>query len=467
MKGIGFYSAVLAGKAVRRALIFLKREATSLPGKVALRFDPGLLAHLEANCRSKILVTGTNGKTTTSNLIHHILRSAGKSVLANLEGSNMKQGLASIFLKDIRKKYDWGVFEVDEGSFPEVAKVLRPDYVLVTNFFRDQLDRYGEIELTVSRVRKAVSPLKSRLILNADDPFTAQFGRGRKNSITYGVAKNSMSRKEPGLVETRFCPLCGRELSYAYYNYGQLGSFRCSCSFRSPVPDYAVIRIRDFGSRYSFDMKASGRMIRNLSFAYTGLYNMYNCCAAVSFCLAAGVSPGLVQRSLESFDYRRGRMEEMAFPDKKVKLILAKNPVGLTQVVRSIASDRKKKSVLFLLNDNIADGRDVSWIWDADLGLLQDASRLSSLYFSGKRGEDMALRVKYAGLRPSLIRSVDGNIAESLKRILKEKVETVYVIPTYTALALARKTLLSLLGRCAPAARQEMRRTSGTQEGSS
>ncbi len=186
-------------------------NATALPGKVALKLNPKFLSTVNTRCKKKVIITGTNGKTTTNNLINHILNSEYDDVLSNLRGANMPQGVASAFLNDKKNEYDWGVFEVDEGSFPDVVKYIKPDYVVITNFFRDQLDRFGEIENTAKIVYEALKPLKTTLILNADDPMVSKFKDLDKRSIYYGVEKSKFSTMEQRVVESRFCPVCSQQ----------------------------------------------------------------------------------------------------------------------------------------------------------------------------------------------------------------------------------------------------------------
>ncbi|MDD5067372.1 MAG: MurT ligase domain-containing protein [bacterium] len=442
MKDPRYYLSILAGKSVMGVLKLMGRKATSLPGKLAVAVYPELLKEINDRCKKKVLITGTNGKTTTNNIINHIMRSATGRIISNLEGSNMRQGLASAFLKNKKPEYDWGFFEIDEGSFPGIVKYIRPDYVVVTNFFRDQLDRYGEIETTVSRIRDHVKSLNCTFILNADDPFVAQFGQLSKRALFYGVKRNMLSSRKEVIVETRFCPVCSRRLHYRYFNYGHLGEFRCPCGFRNPAYDYYISRIKQKANRYHFDFFSRKKVLKGLSFPYTGLYNSYNCAAALTFCFAAGADPGVIRKSLETFEYKLGRLEDFRFRNTTVKLVLAKNPIGLTQVLHNISFDRRPKALLLLLNDNIADGRDVSWIWDADFNLLAEMKDLKAVFCSGRRGEDMALRIKYAGISLDLIRRTDDDIRSSIRKILKENVGIIYIIPTYTALFETRNVLV-------------------------
>jgi UDP-N-acetylmuramyl tripeptide synthase len=443
---LNLYLSIITGKLVRGGLKRLGKTATALPGNIALRIEPDLLKILRKRCKKVVLITGTNGKTTTNNLICHIIRGDTEKLLSNLRGANMPQGITSSFIENYRDEYDWGIFEVDEGSFRKIAEDLRPEYIVVTNFFRDQLDRYGEIESTVSMVEDAIKPLDTTLILNADDPLVSQFEQLKKNNIFYGVGKNKFSTETKTVVESQFCPLCSGYIDYEYFNYGQLGSYHCkTCGFENPDYDYYLTNI-DYHNQYSFDVMGK-EIVRDVRFKYGGTYNLYNVCAAFAFCLEAGMDPEEVLRRVESFDYKLGRMEEFNFHDKVVKVVLVKNPIGLTEVVNTIYHDEREKSILFILNDNPADGRDVSWIWDARMDEVNQIEGLKTVQCSGRRAEDIATRLKYDNLPVSLIK-VDDNIKASIEQAVNQSdVEIVYILPTYTAVFQTRDILLKIQER--------------------
>ena len=438
--------SILIGKLTRFGLISAGKTATALPGNIALKIEPKLLKIVDQRCKKKIIVTGTNGKTTTNNLITHIIKNSDKTVLSNLRGANMPQGIASSFVENTKEEYDWGIFEVDEGSFEEILEYISPDYILVTNFFRDQLDRYGEIENTVSMVYETIKPLDTTLILNADDPLVSQFKELNKNNIFYGVKKNKFSSKEEKVVETRNCPSCNSYIDYNYFNYGQLGEYYCKkCGFKNPDYNYYIENINYKNNRYCFDITVKReKEFKDICFEYEGIYNIYNCCAAFTFCSEIGIEPSQIIEQMENFDYKLGRMEEIKFQDKTIKITLVKNPIGLTEVVKSISHDKRKKSILFILNDNPADGKDISWIWDAGLGSFRNIKNLKSIYFSGKRAEDMALRIKYTD-NPLEAIKIDDDIPNAINKIIREdNVEIVYLLPTYTAVFETRDIALKL-----------------------
>lgn len=442
-----FHMAVLAGKTTSFILKkVLKGEASAMPGKVAMKIDPHILQVVNQRCQKKILVTGTNGKTTTTNLLSHIISSQGLRVLSNLRGANMPQGLVSSFLNDLDDEYDWGVFEVDEGSFQEVVKGVKPDYVVVTNFFRDQLDRYGEIEKAFQDISDALEPLDTTLILNADDPLVSNFKNLKKRNIFYGVGKNQFSNQEEGVIESRFCPSCASRLEYDYFNYGQLGSYYCNqCGFTNPHRKYEITRVEYADPGYHLSFKTENVKSMDLDFSYDGIFNTYNCCAALAAALEMGLEGEKVIESIGGFEYYLGRMESFQFPDKLVKVVLVKNPIGLGEVLRSLSLDEKVKSLLMVLNDNPADGTDISWIWDAQVENILQVKNLEKIYCSGRRAEDMALRLKYAGQPPATLK-VDYGMDSALEKVLNEDVEIVYILPTYTAVFHIRELLIARMG---------------------
>jgi len=436
--------SITIGKLVRFSLKTTGRSATALPGNIALRVEPKLLKIINERCKKKIIVTGTNGKTTTNNLITHILKGSYKNVLSNLRGANMPQGIASTFIENPKEEYEWGIFEVDEGSFTRIMRDIEPDYIVVTNFFRDQLDRYGEIENTVSMVYETIKSLNTSLILNADDPLVSKFKNLNKKNIFYGIKRNKFSSKEEKIVETRNCPSCNNYIDYDYFNYGQLGGYYCKeCGFQNPSYDYYVENINYNDNRYCFDINTAKETFKDTCFEYEGIYNIYNCCAAFTLSFEIGIEPSKIIHRMENFDYKLGRMEEITFFDKTIKITLVKNPIGLTEVIKSISQDKRRKVILFILNDNPADGQDISWIWDAGLSNFKDIKNLKTIHCSGKRAEDIALRIEYAHIPSELIK-IDDNMHESIKKAIHEDVEIVHILPTYTAVFQTRDLVFDL-----------------------
>ncbi len=441
IKKLKFKLSIFAGRSISFILkIFLKSSAGALPGKVAMSIYPDILKEVDQRCKKTVLITGTNGKTTTNNLLVHIVKGKYSRILSNLRGANMPQGLVSAFINDLEEVYDWGIFEVDEGSFKRVVKDLKPDYVVITNFFRDQLDRYGEIEKAFQDIYESLEPLDTTLILNADDPLVSNFKKLGKKNIFYGVLENQFCDSNQNVVETNFCPGCNEHLDYSYFNYGQLGGYSCArCGFENPERKYEITNIQYQGENYRFVLNAN-QNLKDFEFKYGGIYNAYNCCASTSAALEMGIDLDTVTQRIESFEYKLGRMENFVINEKNVKVVLVKNPISLGEVLKILAMDDSKKSLLMILNDNPADGADVSWIWDAEIENVLQAKNLKNIHFAGRRPHDMALRFKYAGISTENFH-IHENIDQALDKILYEDVETIYILPTYTALFHLRELL--------------------------
>ncbi len=434
---------------VTRVLTFLirllgKGKGSSLPGRIALKIYPDLIREGASRVKQGIiLVTGTNGKTTTNNMVAGILEGSGYKVLINREGANLLSGLASVFGREMdvlgRRHFDFACLEVDEAAFPLVAAQLRPRFVIVTNFFRDQLDRYGELDRTVSLVRDALKGMeRTRLILNADDPLVAQLGRSTGlQSLFYGVAEHDGIRTRGSAVrEAKFCPYCGRELAYRYYQYSQLGDYRCgNCGFSRPDPDVEGVSPRFEGTSTSCRVRFRQGSAVTLNIPVFGLYNLYNALAAYSTALLLGADPRRTADLLLEYTPATGRMERFLYGEKPVFLQLVKNPTGFNEGIGALVGVADTQmDVMIAINDNDADGRDISWLWDVDFELLEDFQEKFRVFVcSGQRAEEMALRLKYAGL-PQAKLAVVNNYKEAVKKVLDGEASKSYILATYTAL---------------------------------
>jgi len=430
---------------------------TALPGLVAERIDPEIVRDL-AGClgQGNVLVTGTNGKTTTARLLRNIVHASGAATVANRAGSNMMRGIASALVESA----DWrggihsgsrkfGIFEVDETTLPEAAWAVRPRVVLFTNLFRDQLDRYGEVEYVAEVWRKAVAawPDVATLVLNADDPSVAALGNHAKGRVIYyGLEDPSQAAGHvEHAADARWCVRCGAELAYAAVFYGHLGHWRCpGCGNSRPPLDVALVGFTAGAEDTELALAYAGGEMR-VRLSLTGLYNSYNAAAAVAGAVALGLDAAAVRTGLSSFKPAFGRQESLEIGGRLVQVILAKNPAGLNQVLRTIAGRGPACNLAFFLNDDIADGRDISWIWDVDFELIAGNGR--AVTASGRRAWDMALRLKYAGLEPIL--RVQSDPAQALSAALAAVPEggTLYVIPTYTAMLEVRGLLARWAGR--------------------
>ncbi|MGH2368899.1 MAG: MurT ligase domain-containing protein [Chloroflexota bacterium] len=448
-------AAVLAAQAAGAVSRALRRGGgTAMPGLVAERMAPALLTHLSEQLpRGAIVVTGTNGKTTTSRMLAGILSHAGWRLLRNASGSNLSRGIATA----LAARADWlgrlrgvdqvvGLFETDEAAFARVVPALRPGVIAVTNLFRDQLDRYGEVDSVAAIWRSALERdlgvRPPHLVLNADDPTVAALGKGAGHTVYFGIEDARWGH--PGLehaADAKVCPVCGARLEYPVCFYGHLGHWACPNGHQRPPVAVRASRLelRGFdGTDLTLETPAGGLGFR---LPLPGLYNVYNALAATAAALTLGASLGAIREGLETFSAAFGRLERVPVGDRTVYLVLAKNPVGLNEALRTLFADGAPKHLLLALNDLDADGRDVSWIWDADLERV--AGQAATLTVSGRRAEDLAVRLKYAGaldgahpqLEPALERALDAALATTPPG------ETLYAVLTYTAMLALRRVL--------------------------
>jgi len=454
-------AAVAAAKATAAvSRRFRLGGGTALPGLVAERIDPDVIRDLAAELgQGSVIVTGTNGKTTTARLLRSIAKAAGLKPVANRAGSNMMRGIAAALVDvagwsgDIASpEQRLGIFEVDEATLPHVANAVRPRAVLFTNLFRDQLDRYGEVEAVAAVWRAAVAELPSdvTIVLNADDPSVASLAAvATGRVVTYGIedASSGVQTLEHA-ADARWCDSCGSELAYTAVMYGHLGHWRCpQCGNARPEPDIACGRVESGADQMRLTLSLRDATLQT-TIPLTGLYNAYNAVAAAAVAVALALEPHMIEQGLRSSTAGFGRQERMRVAGRDVQIMLAKNPAGLNQVLRTITANGSPVDIVLFLNDDIADGRDVSWIWDVDFELLSGKTR--SVTASGGRAWDMALRLKYAGLYENAMEArVEPEPALALKQALQATPEggMLYVIPTYTAMLQVRDLLARWAGR--------------------
>lgn len=450
MSRANIFLAITAARfAMRLSRLLGRGKGSSLPGMIALKIFPGLLDELASQVRKKvIMVTGTNGKTTTNNMIAGILSGAGNSVAANLEGANLISGVVTAFIEKStltgKIDCDYACLEVDEASFPAVSRKAQPGLVIITNFFRDQLDRYGELDKTIMFIQDALRQLPaSHLALNADDPLVAQL-----KTITglpvlfYGLKEKGSSETEKFSVrEARFCPFCGEELSYDYYYYGQLGKYSCrKCGFSRPESDIRADRIAMTDDSI-FCLVHYGKEGVSLKLPLCGLYNLYNALAAYTAGLFIGIKKEDISRFLQVYYPQIGRMQRFEYLGKSIALNLVKNPAGFNQSLSVLINSKGYLDVLIAINDNAADGRDISWLWDVDFEILGEIkSRINTFVCSGTRAEDMSVRLKYAGIPLEKI-VVETSLSAAVKHILDGSGQAAYLLSTYTALWPVEKEL--------------------------
>jgi UDP-N-acetylmuramyl tripeptide synthase len=446
-------SGLAAKIAAARAVGELARRArrgggTSLPGKVLMRLEPHAIAELAARLeRGSTLISATNGKTTTAAMIASILERTGIKLVHNRAGANMAGGIASTLLTAARPggKIDGelGLFEVDEFWLDRVTPELRPRAILLSNLFRDQLDRYGELETIADRWAGVVASLPdaARLILNADDPLIADLGRGHAGVSYFGVEDDSVALPQmQHASDSKHCRRCGAAYVYETIYLGHLGRYRCpSCGQRRPEPVVAARRIEFQGTRgASFELHTP-RGSAAVELPLPGLYNVYNALGAAALCLALGVSLGDVAGGLKAVTAAFGRAETVAVDGVELSILLVKNPAGANEILRTLTLEPGELDVLAILNDRTADGRDVSWVWDADFEIL--TPRVRRITCAGTRAAELALRFKYAGVEASRL-----HVLRSLPQALDDAVAAapggrLFALPTYTALLELRDEL--------------------------
>jgi len=408
---------------------------TTIPGKLLATLDPGaidrLAARLPAGC---VVVSATNGKTTSTAMAAEILRPLHR-LAHNSAGANLVSGIASSLLA--ADGAELGLFEVDEFALPELLRRLRPRALCLGNLFRDQLDRYGELELVAERWRDAVDELPddSQVVFNADDPQLAALGTARPGSVAFGLDDPRVSRESlQHAADSKYCLTCGAPLEYAAAYVGHLGDFRCPNGHQSrPSLEVAARDIELHGLERSAFLLATPDGSRRVELSLPGLYNVYNALAAAALARAVGASLDDIVSGLARFSAAFGRFERIEAGDKRILLLLVKNPAGANEAVRTLVDGGSPRVLVAALNDEIADGRDVSWIWDVDFEPLLPG--LDTLVASGGRAAELALRFRYGGLDEDAI-EVQPSLADALDRGLELTPSggELVVLPTYTAM---------------------------------
>jgi UDP-N-acetylmuramyl tripeptide synthase len=416
---------------------------TTAPGRMLLRIAPGSMRGMAQELEAgSMLLSATNGKTTTAAMIAACLERDGRPVVHNRAGSNMAWGVATALLDAGREPGQFGLFEVDEAWLPSVAEQVEPRLLLLSNLFRDQLDRYGELELLADRWAELVARLdgRARFVLNADDPLVADLGRGREGVTYYGVEDDSQALPSmQHAADSKHCRNCGTAYVYEAVYLGHLGRYRCpNCGRERPAPQVAATEVRLDGMTGSHVRLGTPQGALELDLPLPGLYNVYNAVAAAATALELGVPLATVGTALEGFSGAFGRVETIPMDGRRVSILLIKNPAGANEVLRTLTLEDGRVDLWLALNDRIADGRDVSWIWDADFEVL--AGRVRRATCAGTRAEEMALRLKYAGIDAEL--AVERDLERSLDdAVAGTEGERLYALPTYTALLELRDLL--------------------------
>ena len=448
-------TAVGAGKLTRLGLQVLGRGGTALPGLVTLAIDPHAIGHLAgALAHGSVSVSGTNGKTTTTRMISDIFRAAGWQPVHNRSGSNLDRGIAAALVADAtwsgELRGDVGVFEVDEASVGSVLARLTPDVLVITNLFRDQLDRYFEIDALARRIAEAIAtlPPTTTLVLNADDPIVAYLGEGYTGPIlTFGVDDPTVGGTVPQAIsDATRCPRCKHPLSYRRVILAHVGDWSCgNCGLTRPRPDVSATAVR-LGPNDSH-LRLGGAVASafdDIVVPLPGLYNAYNALAALTVARAFDIALPTATRALAAFKPAFGRLEIVEAEGRRLRLLLVKNPAGFNAAIGALLETGREPRILGALNDRDADSRDVSWIWDADFEAL--APRIAHATVTGLRARDLALRLKYAGVPKERVQVVDGWTPAIRFAIEATPAgEELVVIATYTAM-LSLRDALSRLG---------------------
>jgi lipid II isoglutaminyl synthase (glutamine-hydrolysing) len=426
---------LLARAAGRLSRLVGTGGGTTVPGKLLWKLDPGAVDRLAARLpRGSALISATNGKTTTAAMVAQILGPSLR-LAHNRSGANLVSGVASTLLA--ARDAELGLFEVDEGALPEVARRVHPRAVSLGNLFRDQLDRYGELELLAGRWRETVRtlPVETALVVNGDDPQVGSLAAERPGSTVFGL--DDPRHASPTLqhaADSKWCIRCGTPYTYAAAYIGHLGDYRCeSCGHARPPLDVHGREIELGGLESVSFTLVTPEDEQRVELAVPGLYNVYNALAAAALARALGSRLDEIVAGLEGFSAAFGRFERIAMGDQNLLVLLIKNPAGANEVVRTLVAGGSPRLLLVALNDEIADGRDVSWIWDVDFEPLLPG--LERLITSGERAAELALRFKYAGLAEDEIEVVPS-LEEALDRGLELTPPggELTALPTYTAM---------------------------------
>lgn len=425
------------GKMIVKTMQIFKFNAGNLPGIILQNVSRNYLRIFKINCPI-IACTGTNGKTTVTSFIANMFIREGKKIITNPEGNNLDTGICSLLLKHCsitgKVNADYLVLEVDESHVPVVFSALRLETLVVLNFFRDQLDRNGEVETLILKVNRFCKTFEGNLFLNGDDPNVVRLGLANpKNKNIYYFSVDKYRYATDSLYEVgegQFCPLCKSELNYDYYQYSHIGKFHCpECGYGNNTP---FVKITDV----DLDRRCFTADGRTYLTSYNSIYNMYNLCAVYTVAKFYRINESTIQSIFQNLKINNGRMEEFYHRNSRLVLNLAKNPVGANMTLRILNEFEGTKELLFVLNDNTADGCDVSWIWDINFSIFKNVSRVVT---SGTRAYDIAIRIKYSGYDKSKI-IVMPDLDDAVREIFSTEVQK-FAIANYSAVQPVRTAL--------------------------
>ncbi len=461
--------SVAACKGTRGLLRITGRGGTALPGKAARIFAKDIL-EVTSSGMEIIVVTGTNGKTTTSRMLEHALTAAGRECLANKSGANLLSGVTAEVTCNAtwtgKPKTHYAVIECDEGALKQVVPLIHPKVIVVANLFRDQLDRYGEVMHTVEQIRTGIQKVpEAVLCLNADDSLVSSLAFDVPNRVVwYGLDTPVGEQKDAAVSDAKYCIRCGTPYQYHYHTYAHLGGFYCpSCGYHREKTQVAVTKIEKIAAdgstvrmrlsagsaesgKPSNDKAAAGENEKDLQvrIGLPAVYNIYNAVAAVCAYTAFGLPAQEILSSLADVHSSFGRMETFEVGSNRVQMILVKNPAGCNQALAYVTSLEEDFNLVFCLNDRTADGHDISWIWDADYEQVMQDPHVRHIYVSGDRAADMQLRLKYADCPEDKITLADDN--EKLLEEMRNSSLPSFILPNYTSMLALRKVLSDATG---------------------
>ena len=425
----------------------LGKKGSSAPGKIALKIYPDMLKLLAKQVKYEIItICGTNGKTTTNNVLYTLLRQANYKVVCNNIGANMLDGIVTAFISKSsifgKLNADYACLEIDEAYASIVFEHLTPSKIIITNLFKDQLDRYGEIDITTKLINAALSkiPDSAEMIINGDDPLSVHFGHDSKKKCTYFGINQILDRNMIESTENTYCPLCNAKLNYEYCHYSQLGNYKCpACEFSRPELDFKIYDVStDNGLAFKYEYN---NISDTIDINYQGLYNIYNIAGALTAALNLNINLNNINNILRKYKPQIGRMETF-FINKPVILNLSKNPAGFNQTISTLLQDTRTKNILIAINDNTQDGKDISWLWDVSFELLKKVNIVKYIV-SGTRKYDMSLRLKYSDIDESMI-IIEDDINKAINKMIFQDGEVCYVLVNYTALFTTQKILKTL-----------------------
>ena len=436
------FFSILAGKTTIFLSKHILKGGSTFPGTVALKFDRKILSTVAKDYKV-ILVTGTNGKTTTTSMITNIFKNKRYRVITNNTGANLFRGIVSCFIDNYKfsksNKGSYAIIEVDEANLKFVTDYITPEIITITNLFRDQLDRYGEVYTTLEKILEGVHKVpSSTLVLNGDDSLFGVLDV-KNPKVYYGFSNPINDNNTIDInADAKFCKVCKAPYKYNFVTYNHLGDYYCSeCGYKRPELKYKMEGIID-QTPNSSSVMINGNEV---TISQSGIYNIYNGLCAYSIASESGIENDIIASSLGKVDSSFGRQEKIQIEDKNVQIILVKNPAGYNQALDTLCLNKESFSTLFMLNDNYADGRDVSWIWDVNFEKLSSLP-IEDVFISGIRLYDMAVRLKTAGLKEESF-IIEEDYEKLTEKPKASKSNNIYILATYTAMINYRKFLYS------------------------